>query len=157
MLQLLNVIANNVPFQPNITNIASKSGIHRNSVVSYLHFLEQAQLIKLLYASGISLATLIKPEKVYLNNTNFAYSFSTTAPNKGNIRETFLLSQISVKHKVSYPKQGDFLVNDTFTFEVGGKDKTKKQITRLENSFVVSDDLEFPVTKLPLWLFGFLY
>lgn len=157
MLQLLNVIANNVPFQPNITNIASKSGIHRNSVVSYLHFLEQAQLIKLLYASGISLATLIKPEKVYLNNTNFAYSFSTTAPNKGNIRETFLLSQVSVKHKVSYPKQGDFLVNDTFTFEVGGKDKKNKQIARQENSFVVSDDLEFPVTKLPLWLFGFLY
>lgn len=157
MLQLLNVIAANVPFQPNITNIAAKSAIHRNSVVSYLHFLEQAQLIKLLYASGISLATLQKPEKVYLNNPNLAFSFPSANPNKGNLRETFFISQVAVKHKVSYPKQGDFLVDDIYTFEVGAKNKTNKQIETLENAFVVADDLEFPISKLPLWLFGFLY
>jgi predicted AAA+ superfamily ATPase len=145
MLQLLNVIAVNVPFQPNITNIAAKSAIHRNSVISYLHFLEQAQLIKLLYASGISMATLQKPEKVYLDNPNLAFSFPAANPNKGNLRETFFISQVAVRHNVSYPKQGD------------GKDKTKKQIDTLKNAFVVADNVEFPVTKLPLWLFGFLY
>lgn len=157
MLQLLNVVAANVPFQPNITNIAKKSDIHRNSVVGYLHFLEQAQLIKLLYASGISLATLQKPEKVYLDNPNLAYAFSTSSPNVGNLRETYFISQVSVRHKIAYPKQGDFLVDNTFTFEVGGKDKTSKQIDSVENGFVVADDVEFPITKLPLWLFGFLY
>lgn len=157
MLQLLNVIAVNVPFQPNITNIAAKSAIHRNSVVSYLHFLEQAQLIKLLYASGISMATLQKPEKVYLDNPNLAFSFPAANPNIGNLRETYFISQVAVRHKVSYPKQGDFLVDDIYTFEVGGKDKTKKQIDNLKNAFVVADNVEFPVTKLPLWLFGFLY
>jgi predicted AAA+ superfamily ATPase len=157
MLQLLNVVAANVPFQPNISNIATKSDIHRNSVVSYLHFLEQAQLIKLLYASGISLATLQKPEKVYLDNPNLAFAFSTSSPNVGNLRETYFISQVAVRHKVSYPKQGDFLVDDEYTFEVGGKDKTSKQIDTIKNGFVVADDVEFPITKLPLWLFGFLY
>ncbi|WP_417359563.1 ATP-binding protein [Galbibacter sp.] len=157
MLQLLNVVAANVPFQPNITNIATKSDIHRNSVVTYLHFLEQAQLIRLLYASGISLATLQKPEKVYLDNPNLAFAFSTADPNKGNLRETYFISQVAVWHKVSYPKQGDFLVDDMYTFEVGGKDKTNKQINDIKNAFVVSDDVEYPITKLPLWLFGFLY
>ncbi|MEW4923161.1 AAA family ATPase [Algibacter sp. 2305UL17-15] len=157
MLQLLNVVAANVPFQPNITNIAKKSDIHRNSVVTYLHFLEQAQLIKLLYASGISLATLQKPEKVYLDNPNLAFAFSTSNPNTGNLRETYFISQVSVRHKMSYPKQGDFLVDDVYTFEVGGKDKTSKQIDSVKNGFVVADNLEFPITKLPLWLFGFLY
>lgn len=157
MLQLLNVIAANVPFQPNISAVAIKSGIHRNSVISYLHFLEQAQLIKLLYPSGISLAVLQKPEKIYLDNTNLAFALSASKPNTGNLRETFFISQMSVKYKVAYPKQGDFLVEDTYTFEVGGKDKSTKQLKDLHNGFVVADNVEFPISKLPLWLFGFLY
>jgi len=157
MLQLLSVVASNVPFQPNISSIANKSKIHRNSVVLYLHYLEQAELIKLLYPSGISIATLQKPEKIYLDNPNLAFALTSTTPNIGNSRETFFLSQVSVRHKVAYPKKGDFLVDEKFTFEVGGKDKGIKQIKDIKNSFVVADNTEFPVTKLPLWLFGFLY
>jgi len=157
MLQLLNVVAANVPFQPNITAIAAKSNIHRNSVVSYLHFLEQAQLIRLLYPGGISIAILQKPEKIYLNNPNLAFALSTADPNTGNLRETFFLSQASVRHQAAYPTKGDFLIDGKYTFEVGGKDKSARQIKDVENSFVVVDNVEFPVTKLPLWLFGFLY
>lgn len=157
MLQLLNVVASNVPFQPNVSAVAIKSGIHRNSVLLYLHFLEQAQLIKLLYPSGISLAMLQKPEKIYLDNTNLAFALSATKPDTGNLRETFFLSQVSVRHKVAYPKQGDFLVDDAYTFEVGGKDKSTKQLMGINKAYVVADNVEFPVGKLPLWLFGFLY
>lgn len=157
MLQLLNVIASNVPFQPNISSIAAKSDIHRNSVHSYLHFLEQAQLIKLLYPSGISIAVLQKPEKIYLDNTNLAFALSPTKPNTGNLRETFFISQVAVRHNLAFPKQGDFLVDDIFTFEVGGKDKSIKQLQNATQGYGVSDNLEFPVGKLPLWIFGFLY
>lgn len=157
MLQLLNVVASNVPFQPNLSAVAIKSGIHRNSVLSYLHFLEEAQLIKLLYPSGISLAIMQKPEKIYLNNTNLAFALSATNPNTGNLRETFFISQVSVRHKLAYPKQGDFLVDNTYNFEVGGKHKTGKQLKDITDSFVVADNAEFPTGKLPLWLFGFLY
>jgi hypothetical protein len=56
------------------------------------------------------------------------------------------------------PKQGDFFVDNKYTFEVGGKNKSKKQILGIENARVVNDDLEFPVGgQLPLWMFGFLY
>lgn len=157
MLQLLSVIAANVLFKPNLTSIASKSNIHRNSVVSYMHFLEQAQLIKMLYPSGISIAVLQKPEKIYLDNPNLAFALSSTPPNTGNLRETFFLSQVSVKHRTTYPKVGDFMVDARFTFEVGGKNKTNKQIRSVENGFVVADNLDYPIKVLPLWLFGFLY
>lgn len=157
MLQLLSILAANVPFKPNISSLATKSKIHRNSIISYLHYMEQAQLIKLLYPSGISVAILQKPEKIYLNNPNLAYVLSTTDPNLGNLRETFFLSQMSVKHQVNYPKNGDFFINEQFTVEVGGKNKSTRQLQGVKNSFIVVDDIEYPVTKLPLWIFGFLY
>jgi hypothetical protein len=53
---------------------------------------------------------------------------------------------------------GDFLVDDKFTFEVGGKNKRFNHIANVENSFVVSDELITGMkNKIPLWLFGFLY
>ena len=51
-------------------------------------------------------------------------------------------------------KQGDFLVNDKYTFEIGGKNKSFKQIKELANSFVVSDNIEIGFgSKISLWLF----
>ncbi len=158
ILQLLSILAENVPFKPNITKLAEKSKIHRNSVVSYLHYLEQARLIHQLYPGGISVAVLQKPEKIYLNNTNLSFALSLSRPNQGNLRETFFLNQLLVNHRVSYPKSGDFVVDGKFTFEIGGKDKNDKQIRETNNAFVVRDDLEYPVgSALPLWAFGFLY
>ena len=50
------------------------------------------------------------------------------------------------------------VVDGKWTFEVGGKGKTFKQIADVPNSFVVNDDIEVGVgNKIPLWLFGFLY
>ena len=59
---------------------------------------------------------------------------------------------------MTYPKKGDFLVDGHYLIEVGGKNKGFEQIKDIENSFVVSDDLEVGYKhKIPLWLFGFLY
>jgi hypothetical protein len=50
------------------------------------------------------------------------------------------------------------MVDETYTFEVGGRNKTKKQIKGIEKSFIVSADMEIGVgNKIPLWLFGFMY
>jgi predicted AAA+ superfamily ATPase len=158
MLQLMYVIAQQVPFKPNIVALAEKTSIHRNSLVNYLHYLEQAKLIALLQPAGRSVAVLQKPEKIYLNNTNLLFALAEEQVEKGHVRETFFLSQISVKCTVQMPKQGDFFVDNKYTFEVGGKNKSKKQILGIENARVVNDDLEFPVGgHLPLWMFGFLY
>ena len=57
-----------------------------------------------------------------------------------------------------YPSTGDFIADEQWVFEIGGKNKTRQQIQNIENAFVISDDLTFPIgPKLPLWVFGFLY
>ncbi len=158
LLQLLGILAENVPFKPNISKLAEKSKIHRNSITSYLHYLEQARLIHQLYPAGISIATLQKPENIYLNNPNLAFALSASQPNRGNLRETFFLNQLQVSHKVNYPKNGDFEVNQKYIFEIGGTGKDTHQIKGLTNAFIIKDDLEYPsMGTLPLWVFGFLY
>lgn len=147
-----------VPFKPNITKLANKTGIHRNSLVSYLHYLGKARLIHLLYPAGSSISVLQKPEKLFLNNTNLAWAFDTKSPDIGSLRETFMMSQLQVVHQVRHQKNGDFITDDQFTFEVGGQTKSKKQIIDLKQAFLVLDDLEYRSAKrLPLWIFGFLY
>ena len=66
--------------------------------------------------------------------------------------------QLIAVSKIAMPKQGDFFVDTKYTFEVGGKDKSIKQIAGIKNAWVVKDDLEFPIgNELPLWMFGCLY
>jgi hypothetical protein len=158
MLQLITIIGQQVPFKPNLIKLAEKSQIHRNSISNYLFFLEEARLIRLLYPSGISIATLQKPEKIFLNNTNLMFALAFNQPEKGALREAFVFNQLVVTHQVRQPKSGDFEVDNKYIFEVGGKSKTQRQIRGQENAFVLKDDMEFPVDNtIPLWLFGFLY
>jgi predicted AAA+ superfamily ATPase len=156
--QLLQIIAQSVPFMPNISKLSERIGINRNTLISYLYFLNEAHIIKNLYRDAKGISQLQKPDKIYLDNTNLQYAFSTNNANIGNIRETFFVNQLSYKHLVEYTKQGDFRVDGMYTFEIGGPQKTKKQIKDLENAFIASDDIEYGYqNKIPLWLFGFLY
>jgi hypothetical protein len=70
-----------------------------------------------------------------------------------------VLSQLSVNHEVEYGKtQGDFVIDYKYIFEVGGADKTFKQIADLPNSFVLADNIEYATgKKLPLWIVGLTY
>jgi predicted AAA+ superfamily ATPase len=158
MLQLIYVIAQQVPFKPNLTSLAEKTGIHRNTMNNYLNYLEQAKMINLLYPSGPSTATLQKPEKIFLNNTNLLYALVEEQVEMGALRETFFLSQVHPFYKVHLPRQGDFIINNKFTFEVGGKAKGLKQIKNIKNAWLVKDDIETPVAGvIPMWMFGMLY
>lgn len=158
MLQLLYVIAQQVPFKPNLMKLSEKSKIHRNSLVNYFLYLEEARLIKLLYPPGSSIAVLQKPEKLFLNNANLAWALASEKPQTGTIREIFACSQLAVNHKVNSPKTGDFEIDDNIILEIGGKGKGTKQIRTHEKAFVVKDDIEFPVAgSIPLWILGFLY
>lgn len=158
LLQLIYVIAQQVPFKPNVSSLALKTDIHRNSLNHYFHYLEQAKIISLLYPTGRSTAVLQKPEKIFLNNTTLLNALAETQPEIGTMRETFFLSQIKVAHKIQLPKQGDFIVNGKYLFEIGGKGKGQKQIEELNNAWIVKDDIEAPIGKaLPLWMFGLLY
>lgn len=158
MKQLLYIIAQSVPFKPNVKKLADRIGISRNLLLSYTKGLDDANLINLLHKNTFGIGLLQKPDKIYLENTNLAYALSEQDPNIGNVRETFFLNQVKQKHTLTYPDKGDFLVDNKYLFEVGGKNKTGKQITGIKNAFVVADDIEFGSDhKIPLWLFGFLY
>jgi len=81
------------------------------------------------------------------------------SPDIGNMRETFFVNQLTMsKNSLKYSHKGDFVINDKYTFEIGGKGKGFKQIANIKNSFVVVDDIKYSFNnKLPLWLFGLLY
>ena len=104
-----------------------------------------------------SMVAMSKPEKIFLDNSNLLYML-TANPNIGNLRETCFVNQLSSKHAITTSERGDFKVDDKYIFEIGGKSKTYEQIKNIENSFIVSDDLEIGYgNKIPLWLFGLLY
>lgn len=154
---LLNIIMESVPFVPVIEKLKNSLDIgDGRTLKDYFIKLEDAGILHLLMkASGKGLRKLEKPEKIYLNNTNL---LSITTPEIGTVRETFFLNTLSTLHTVTYPQKGDFLVDNTYLFEIGGKTKGFTQIKEIENSFVVSDDIEVGYkNKIPLWLFGFLY
>ncbi|HUZ57310.1 MAG TPA: AAA family ATPase [Hanamia sp.] len=155
--KLLAILAESVPFQPNIAELARKLNISRDTIYNYLKYLEKALLINTLHAKGKGISLLQKPEKIYLENTNLSYALQLD-PNIGSIRESFLLNQlINSGYKVYYPKEGDFFV-DNKIIEVGGKLKSGKQLSGISKAYIASDDiLAGAGNKIPLWLFGFLY
>lgn len=156
--QLLYIISRSTPFKPNISALAQKTKISRNSLLEYFHHLNDANIINAIQEEVYGVSLLQKPDKVYLENTNYAYALNQENPDKGSLRETFFLNQLSAQHKVTCPEKGDFLVDEKYLFEVGGKTKSRKQIAGVENSFVAADDIAFGVENtIPLWMFGFLY
>ncbi len=154
---LLNIIMESVPFVPVIEKLKTTLEIgDGRTLKEYFLKLEDAGILKLLMkASSKGLTKLEKPEKIYLDNTNL---LSIVDANIGTVRETFFLNIVSKEHNVTYPKKGDFLVSNKYLFEIGGKNKSFKQIKDIPNSFVVADEVEVGYkNKIPLWLFGFLY
>lgn len=156
--QLLFVIASSVPFKPNVTKLAERIGINRNTLITYFHYLEESGLTQQLFKDAKGITRLQKPDKLYLDNTNLLYNIAPQNVQMGHIRETFFANQLRYKQLVEYTDIGDFIINKTMTFEIGGKNKTKEQIKGIENGFVAADDIEIGFQeKIPLWLFGFLY
>jgi predicted AAA+ superfamily ATPase len=155
--KLLLIIASLTPYSPNMTRLSRDMECNRNTTLKYLHYLQKAALLRLLAPPQTTMGAMSKPEKIFLDNSNLLYALSENA-NTGNLRETFFANQLSTIHRVAVPEKGDFLIDDNYLFEVGGKSKTYEQIRNLENSFIAADDLEIGFgNKIPLWLFGFLY
>ncbi len=156
--QLLMVLAESVPFTPNVSKLAERIGINRNTLIAYLKNLQDVGLTMHLFSESTGITRLQKPEKIYLENTNLMYALNPKQVNLGSIRETFWMNQLSQLHTVTLPQNGDFLIDNQYTFEIGGKNKSSKQIQGVNDAYVVKDDIEIgSAGVIPLWLFGFLY
>ena len=156
--KILMIISSLVPFTPNMTSLSAEIETNRTSSIKYLSFLEKAKLIKMLPSSKKGMNSLNKPEKIYLDNTNLLYALTTSNINDGNKRETFFANQVAMNHTLTIPPKGDFLVDNIYTFEIGGKNKNYDQIKDIPDSYVVFDNAETGFgNKIPLWLFGMQY
>ena len=158
--KLLAVIAESVPFIPDLKKLKNIVEIgDERTLKNYLKLLEDSGIILNLTKKSHSLNELEKPEKIYLNNPNQIYAISPKGKeNPGNIRETFFMNMLSQSFSVKLPKFGDFIVDDKYIFEVGGRKKGFSQIKDIPDSFLAVDDIEIGIgNKIPLWLFGFLY
>ena len=155
---LLSVVSSGVPFAVDISKMAQMSELNRNTIVGYLSHLHRAGLLNLLYSDTHSLKRMQKPDKIYMENGNLLYALSLSGVEAGTLCETFFVNQLSYRHQVEYSKQGDFLLDGTYTVEVGGQNKDGRQIAGVENAFIAADNIEYALgNKIPLWLFGFLY
>ncbi len=157
MKQLLSIIAKSVPFKPNFTKIAELVDVHRNQIVEFLHYFEKAGIIMQLRDKTEGIRSMGKVEKIYLDNPNLMYAIGSNATDIGNVRETFFYNQMKLEHSVFTHRNADFQIDDII-FEVGGKNKTKKQIAGLSEAYLVKDDIVFGYQNtIPLWHFGMSY
>ena len=155
--RLLMIISENVPFEPNMSDLWRQLATNNELGLRMLYALDKAQILSLLTEKAKSYKYLYKPEKIFLNNTNLMHALCRKV-DVGNMRETFFQNQLSVSHEVNAPHKGDFLVDGRYLFEVGGKNKTFEQIKDVPDSFLAVDETEVGYgNRVPLWLFGLLY
>ena len=166
--QLVVLICSSKPYELNISKLSSKIGINRNTLYQYIYYLERGKIFSILHNKAKGDNIFSKPAKIYLANTNFNYAYCANIE-IGTIREGFFVNQLQnyfalgktstlVEEQILGSKTGDFFIDNKYTFEIGGKNKSFKQIKDVENSYVVADDIEIGFgNKIPLWLFGFLY
>ena len=156
--KLLTAIGKSAPFIPNVSELSSHIQISRQTLLQYLQYLEESKLIYQVFKESRGLGTLEKPDKIFLENTNLMFLLGKTETNIGNVRETFAFNQLSYNHEVLFSEQSDFFIDKKYTFEVGGKNKKRKQIKDVPDSYILADDIEFGTERrIPLWLLGFLY
>ena len=153
---LLSICVSN-PLEITMEKLAKKVGITKPTLYKYITYLGRSELLHHIIFDAKRFQNLQKPDKLYLNNTNLFNALCINS-NIGTVRETFFVSMLYKQHLVNYASRGDFLIDEKYTVEIGGKNKSFNQIKDLENSFVVADDIEVGFgNKIPLWLFGFLY
>jgi hypothetical protein len=150
--KLLYIVANEVPFTPNISRISNEIETSRATVMNYLRYLKNARLINMLYENGDE-DQMKKPAKIYLHNTNILNTVVPANADNATYRHTFFYNQTGYNNTVKSAEGFDFKINDHYNFNVGGKYNEP-----VKNGYAASDRIEIGHDKkIPLWLFGFLY
>lgn len=157
--QLVRYLAQAVPFTPNWQTIKGITDIGDDRTLkTYFGYLQDASIITLMESGSTKMKKLETPEKIYLANPNQLYAFASLHPNMGTVRETFFACALRPVYQVDTVSDTDFLVEQSYHFEVGGKNKGAKQIRQTTNGYLALDDIEHGIDRrIPLWLFGFLY
>jgi hypothetical protein len=160
--KIIAFLATIPPGEVNINQIAKNMGIDHKTVRHYLGIMKETGLIRIIGPAKTGSGQLKTNEKIFLENTNLYEAvirdigFEKSA---GTIRELFFISMLeNAGYPVFHSSIGDYEVSG-WTFEIGGKNKSRSQIRELpDKSFLVKDDILYGDRgAIPLYLFGFLY
>jgi len=169
--KLLSSICVSDPLELSIESLSKRVGVSKATLYKYIEYLHRAELLRHITYEGKRFKSMQKPDKLYLSNPTLFHTLCLK-PKVGTLRESFFASQVSFNSSLYYVEKGDFLVDESYTVEIGGKnkgferpskattpqDKVRGQLKDIKNSFVVADDIEVGFkNKIPLWIFGFLY
>jgi uncharacterized protein len=159
--RILSFLASIPPGEININNLAKNLQIDHKTTEHYLVILSEAGLVRFISAPNGGNRGLQKPVKIFINNTtllNALNYYLGESLSTGTVRELFFIqSLMNAEYSVYYSSVGDFIVGKHF-FEIGGKNKTRRQLKTTASGFVVKDDiLHSSQGIIPLYLFGFLY
>lgn len=154
--KILYMLCSTNPVELNISKLSAAVGTSWATLAKYLERMQAGNLIHIVRA-GSGMRTVNKPDKLLLDNANL-FQVLCAAPNSGSLRETFFVSQLSYQHQVHYHDQGDFSVDEQWIFEIGGANKSLKQLKGQSQSYAALDDLVVgDGLRVPLWMFGMLY
>lgn len=155
--KLVMLICRSNPYELNISALSKKIAISRDKLYRYIHYLNLGSILLSVYPKSKGDSIFTKPSKLYLYNPNLYYAYCRDIKT-GTVRESFFANIFVDLYDIHFSKVGDFVVEERYIFEIGGKNKGFKQIKDRDDSFVVADDIEVGFgNKIPLWLFGFLY
>lgn len=164
--KLVYLLSTSVPLKPNISKLAQAIEVSRPTLLEYIHYLELGSLTNSVNQKARGYGVISKPDKLFMYNTNLMRAISHNS-DKGTQRETFFVNQIKsslynqpslIDENILLSDKGDFRVLNRYIVEIGGKNKSFEQIKDMKDSFVIADNIEVGFgSKVPLWLFGFLY
>ena len=160
--RILSYLTTIPPGEVSRNSIAKNIRLDHKTIQNYINILYETGLVELIKINKAG-SNILKPtEKIYLDNPDLYSAIIEEIGyelNPGTIREIFFIKMIKNSgNKIYYSKIGDFEVNNKI-FEIGGKNKSKKQIKKvLKNAYLVKDDILYGSKyEIPLYLFGFLY
>ena len=148
-----------VPFKVNITTLCKEFGLSHPTLANYINILESTKIIKSVKKFSTKISK--KPEKLLFDNPNILYTLANefgVEVDIGTIRESFFVNCFDMikNHTVYYSDIGDFKIGKMI-FEIGGKNKSFKQIKNKKESYLVIDtNYTTEQNKIPLWLFGLM-
>ena len=160
--RIISYLATISPGKLNINSISKHIGLDNKTIQNYVMILYETGLIELLLKNKAGSNILKYTEKMYLDNQDLYSAVIEEIgyqAHLGTIREIFFIKMLkNSRYRIFYKEVGDFSVNNIL-FEIGGKQKDKKQIkNELDKSYLVKDDILYGnKLEIPLYLFGFLY
>ncbi len=155
--QLLGLILSQIPFKPNISEMARSLDVSRDSVYLWLSYLQEFGLINMLWKQSEGHIRHRKPEFILPGNTSMLYLGGET-PAPQSLRLTFLVNQLhNAGFTCTIPGEGMLYLNG-LTLNVGDKHQPPPNVSDGSHPLVAADNTETGTeNKIPLWMFGLLY